>query len=518
MTERERSTKILNSLLDSVDDVIVCVDENGTIQLANNSIEDVFGYSIDEVIDQKVKMLVPASYRNEHDANLANYLKTGISKIIGKTREVTGQRKDGSIVPIDLTVTEFLINGKRHFTGVARDITNRKQLESQFIQAQKMDAVGRLAGGVAHDFNNLLTIILGYGHSILADSPNDFPHRESITAIVDAGTRAAALTQQLLALSRKPRFERKSVDLNQIVRETTSMLRRLVGEDIRLTIDCDPMLPRIIAAPQQIEQIIMNLVVNARDAMPHGGSLVIKTRRFTLDETSHSRYAGLTSGEYVQMKITDTGHGIPDAIKHQIFEPFFTTKDVGKGTGLGLSVVHGSVQQCGGTVLFESQINVGTTFEILLPVGTQSASTAESLAVERKSDGLETILLVEDEKAVRTIVRLGLEKAGYQVLEADGAKQAIRFAETHPHSIDLLLTDVVMPELTGPRLADSIKKVRPAIRVIFMSGYTDDEVVTRGLSNATENILQKPFNGVALRQKIREILDRKPLDSSAENT
>ena len=385
-------------------------------------------------------------------------------------------------------------------------MTERKHLEAQFQQAQKMEAIGRLAGGVAHDFNNVLTIINGYSSLLLKDLPKDSPLRESAAAILDGGNRAAALTQQLLAFSRKAIVESTCLDLNVIVDKTMTMMRRLIEEDIQVTVVCDPNLPRINASPGQIEQILMNIVVNSRDAMPDGGTISIQTRAVTIGVNDRRHDPDLAPGRYAKLTITDTGHGMTHEIKEKIFEPFFTTKEVGKGTGLGLSVVHGVIKQCGGTVSVESQLNVGTTIEILLPA-VETVTAIESHPTYHSNAGHETILLVEDEDAVRKIVRIGLEKVGYKVLEASGGKRALQLVDQTTDQIHLLLVDVVMPEMGGPKLAEQLRRIRPGIRVLFMSGYTDDAVLQRGVQEAKEALLQKPFTAVALAKKVREILD-----------
>ena len=398
--------------------------------------------------------------------------------------------------------------------GACIDITERKRaeaerkrLENQFLQSQKMDAVGKLAGGVAHDFNNLLTIIIGYGNLILTELPSVAPHREAVEAILDASERAARLTQQLLAFSRNVVVEMKTIDLNLFVEKMAQMLRRLIEEDISLTLTLAPKVSPIKAPPGQLEQLIMNLVVNARDAMSSGGQLCIQTRNFTLKNADLTTYPDLTPGEYVELVIADTGVGFEDQVTNKIFEPFFTTKEVGKGTGLGLSVVHGVVKQCGGGISVESKLGIGTTFRILFPAESEAASNSEPNTAPRSFKGHETILVVEDEIAVGKIVKRGLEANGYQVLQANGGHEAIQLAANFPGTIDLLLTDVVMPEMSGQKVADAIKLQRPGIRVIYMSGYANEVVFRRGVTDTADEFLQKPFTTVGLTKKVRSVLD-----------
>ena len=507
LTERERATEVLHSVMGSVEDAIITINEHGTIQLANPAAERIFCYPAAELIGYSFTMLMPHPYNDEHNDYIGDYIRTGIAKVIGIGRQVEGKRKDGSVFPIELTVTEFQLDSKRHFTGVVRDITERKRLEQQFHQSQKMEAVGRLAGGVAHDFNNLLTVINGYASQMLSDLHDNAAEREFVQEILDAGNRAASLTQQLLALSRKSIVEHVHVDINDIVEKTSKMLRRLIEENIQLTVECDPNASQIFAAPWQIEQVLMNLVVNARDAMPHGGHLVVKTRNVTVSIEDRKIHLEVIPGKYVNLLVSDTGHGMSKEVQDKIFEPFFTTKDVGEGTGLGMSVVHGIVKQCGGEIVVESELNVGTTFNILFPVATEVASRSEPAIVQQISRGHETILLVEDQDAVRKIARIALEKNGYKVLEADMGPEAIRLAEEFTDPIDLLLTDVVMPEMGGQQLAEIMRQKRPGIRVLFMSGYTNDTALLRGVMKADEVLVQKPFTSASLTRKVRAVLD-----------
>jgi two-component system cell cycle sensor histidine kinase/response regulator CckA len=404
------------------------------------------------------------------------------------------------VFPAELTVTEFSLEGERRFTGVLRDITERQRLQSQFIQAQKMEAVGRLAGGVAHDFNNLLTIISGYCELLMmSDIPAGDKRRESIATIRDAGERAARLTQQLLAFSRKSIIEPKLIDLNALVADSAKLLRRLIGEDIILAVVTAPRPIPIKVDPGQLEQVIMNLVVNARDAMPTGGRLTIETSTVESGEGAASQLARLA--------VRDTGHGMSDEVKEKIFEPFFTTKGVGMGTGLGLAVVHGVVTQSGGHVVIQSEVGVGTTFQILLPLVIDPPPKAFVDSNRYASRGTETVLLVEDDKAVRTITRISLQSQGYTVVEASDGLAGLQQAETYPGEIHLLISDVVMPEMGGRQLLTEVRKHRPDLRVLFMSGYTDDAVLLHGVVEATDAFIQKPFTPLSLARKVREVID-----------
>jgi PAS domain S-box-containing protein len=506
LTERERSMDLLRSVLGSVNDAILTIDERGAVQSANPATERSFGYSEPELIGKNVKVLMPEPYQNEHDGYIANYLRTGVKKIIGIGREVEGRRKDGTTFPLELTVTEFRLDERRHFTGVVRDITARKQLEAQFQQAQKMEAVGRLAGGVAHDFNNLLTVINGYSDMVLDALPSHDPQREFISAIRESGDRAARLTHQLLAFSRKAIIEPKILDLNELIAESAKLLRRLIGEDIVLVVVPDQVPVRIKADPGQIEQVVMNLVVNGRDAMPTGGRLTIETRIIDIGDDDLLMYPGVNPGRYARISVADSGHGMTKEVKNKIFEPFFTTKGLGKGTGLGLAVVHGVVEQCGGHIAVESTVGVGTTFTLLFPIAKETKVGPVSVTAQIAAQGTETLLLVEDEDAVRTIARIALTMQGFTVLEAESGTEAIRLAEDHSGPIHLLITDVVMPEIGGRQLAEAVRKCRSDVKVLYMSGYTDDAVVHHGVET-TDAFVQKPFTPLGLARKVRAVLD-----------
>jgi len=393
--------------------------------------------------------------------------------------------------------------------GSWSDITERMQLEQQFQQAQKMEAVGQLAGGVAHDFNNLLTIISGYSEILLPMlGPND-PMRESVKAISEAGERAASLTRQLLAFSRKTVLEPKVLDLNEVVRETGKLLRRLIGEDILFTTVLDPAISRVKVDPDQFGQVLMNLAVNARDAMPKGGKLTMETRNAELDREYTRLHPEATTGRYVLLSISDTGSGMSAEVKARIFEPFFTTKEVGKGTGLGLAVVLGVVKQSGGHIEVFSEPDVGTTFKIYLPTVEEKASGSKLIEVGNSGRGTETILVVEDEDGVRGLAVLVLKTYGYKVMAAGNGKEAMRLAAKHQGGIDLLVTDVVMPGMGGPDLAEALHPSFPKMKVLFSSGYTDDAVIRHGLLQEKVAFLQKPYSPLALVRKVRQVLDEK---------
>src|SRR6267143_7281160 len=390
-----------------------------------------------------------------------------------------------------------------------RDLTRQRKLEDQLVQAQKMEAVGQLAGGVAHDFNNLLTVIMSYSSMLLADMGANDAVRGDIQEISDAAQRAAALTRQLLAFSRKQVLQMRAVNVNAVVTDVEKMLRRLIGEDILLTTHLDPELALINADPGQLEQVLINLAVNARDAMPQGGDLTITTDNAELSDEHGERHLGAAPGSYIMLAVTDTGSGMTKDVQQRLFEPFYTTKGVGKGTGLGLATVHGIVKQSGGDVYVYSELGHGTTFKVYFPRLTKVADVVMTTAEHRAAAprGHETILLAEDDEALRALGARVLNALGYQVLVARTGKEAIQIVADHKGPIDLIATDVVMPEMNGSQLVAKVLEARPGIRVLFMSGYTDDEVMRRGVIDGQTAFLQKPFTPDLLAHKVREVLD-----------
>ncbi len=388
------------------------------------------------------------------------------------------------------------------------DITEQKHLEEQLRQSQKMEAVGRLAGGVAHDFNNLLTVIFGYGEMALDGLREGDPIRDYIDEIRKASGRAAALTRQLLAFSRRQILFPVVVDFNELLAETQKMLGRLIGEDIDLSIAPGPGLWTVKIDPGQMEQVIVNLVVNARDAMPQGGKLTIETANVELDENYTASQQSARPGEYVRLSVSDTGCGMDSATQVRVFEPFFTTKEPDKGTGLGLATVYGIVMQSGGHIELYSELGLGTTFKIYIP-RCRDGITLESAqpAAQEPPQGCETVLLVEDEDGVRTLARMALEKNGYTVLEARHPHEALQLLEGHHGAVQILVSDVVMPNMSGRQLAERLLPARPEMKVLYISGYTDDAVVRHGLLDSTTPFLQKPFTPDTLARKVRSILD-----------
>jgi two-component system cell cycle sensor histidine kinase/response regulator CckA len=498
------SEALLRSVLESVNDAIITIDAHGRVISCNPATSRLFGYSEDELVDANISLLMPAPDRAQHDRYLTMAADHD-ALVVGRGRELNGRRKDASEFPIEVSVARFRLGEAVHFTGVIRDITARKKLEEQFRQAHKMEAFGQLAGGVAHDFNNLLTVILGeseYMASTVQDaslSPSEIS--ESLHEIHEAGQRAAGLTRQLLAFSRKTVLEPKFVDVNQIVRDTEKMLKRLIGEDILVSTVLAHHLEHVHVDPTQLSQVLMNLAVNSRDAMPAGGRFQILTEHVTLT----SQRGDLPPGDYVKLVVRDNGIGMPPEVASRVFQPFFTTKAVGKGTGLGLAVVHGIVTQSGGAIEVSSEEGEGTTFEILLPV-----TRAPALRTEKglASHGTETVLVVEDDEAIRRLAVRILSNKGFKVLTAEDGRAALALLGSTAETIDVVVTDVVMPNMDGRELGECIRTRFPNAKLLYVSGYTDDMLVRRGLMSEEVEFLPKPYTPISLTQALQRVLAR----------
>jgi len=392
--------------------------------------------------------------------------------------------------------------------GTIQDITDVRHLEEQLRQSQKMEAIGRLAGGIAHDFNNLLTGIIGYSDLLLSSLNSNEPARQDLQEIKKAGERAASLTSQLLAFSRRQMLQPSVLDLNKVVVNLDKMLRRLIAEDIELVTRLASELGHVRVDPGQIEQIIMNLAVNARDAMLQGGKLTIETNNVELDEAYARRHVAVTAGHYVMLAVSDTGCGMDEETQSRIFEPFFTTKEAGKGTGLGLSTVYGIVKQSGGNIWVYSEPGQGTTFKVYLPYVDKLAEAMEKPTIAAAMPhGSETILVAEDEETVRKLACQVLRNSGYQIIEVPNSREALLASERYEGPIHLLLTDVVMPQMSGRELAKRLTSLRPTMKVLYMSGYTDDAIVHHGILEPGLAFIQKPFTPGTLARKVREVLD-----------
>ena len=505
--EMRRSEERFRRLFDSNTIGIVVADLSGLVLETNDAYLQMLGYTREELLSGQFRWdtLTPHEHRASDQVAVEQLQATGVAQPWEKEL----LRKDGSRVPVLIGVA-MLGESEGRCIAYIVDLSSRRQLEEQFRQAQKMEAIGQLAGGVAHDFNNLLTVILGFAELAAAEIETGSRLSEPLEEIRKAGERAAGLTRQLLAFSRRQVLEPRVLDVNELVANLDKMLRRLIGEDIELATVLDPGAGRIRADAGQIEQVIVNLAVNARDAMPGGGKLTIETRNVDLDEVYAREHIAVRPGPYVMLAITDSGVGMSAETKTHMFEPFFTTKEKGKGTGLGLATVYGIVKQSEGNIWVYSELHRGTTFKAYFPrVESASENAARHLADGRSTRGSETVLLVEDEKAVRTLTRKILERSGYSVLEMADGEEALEAARLQPEPIHLLLTDVVMPQVSGPDLAARIVAMRPEVKVLFMSGYTDDAVVRHGVLADGVHFLQKPFTPEALTRKIREILDQR---------
>ncbi len=495
------------TLVEGVRDIIFALSPEGTISSLNPAFETITGWRREAWVGQPFERLV-------HPEDLPLALE-----LLG--RVVRGELRPASQFRVrtaksDYRVGEFSATPQLHegrlvgILGIGRDVTERVQLEQQLRQAQKMEAVGRLAGGIAHDFNNILTAITGYADLLLEDLGATDPRRQDADEIHKAADRAAGLTRQLLAFSRQQVLQPTVLEVNKLVSDLEKMLRRLLGEDVALTTQLAPTTGRVKADPGQLEQVIMNLAVNARDAMPNGGKLTLETGNVDLDESYATDHYPARAGPFVMLAVSDTGTGMSEATQAHMFEPFFTTKEKGKGTGLGLATVYGIVKQSGGFIWVYSEVGHGTTFKLYLPRVQELAERASQPAQTpaRAARGTETVLVVEDEAPVRSVARQVLERHGYTVLEAPSAEAALDIATRYSGAIHLLLTDVVMPGLNGRELATRLADLRPDARVIFMSGYTDDAVTRHGVLEPGSAYVQKPFTPDAIARKVREVLDR----------
>jgi PAS domain S-box-containing protein len=498
-----RAEQTLHAILATSPDAVLVLGEGGTIRQGNPVTERLFGYTPRALVGRRVTELLPSAGPLGEPA-----LAAQLDRVGGRlTLHSDARRADGSTFPAEITVGAMRLEPERLFAVFVHDLTERNRLEEQLRQAVKMEAIGRLAGGVAHDFNNQLTVINGYADLLLSSLPPEDGAREFLSEIRRSGEHAATLTRHLLAFSRKQRLVPQVLNLNTVLGELSKMLRRMLGADIHLVTDLDPELGAVRADPNQLEQVLINLAVNARDAMPQGGRLEICTRNLDpIDRSEHN--PEMPPGPRVLLDVRDSGAGMTEAVRLRIFEPFFTTKGPGKGTGLGLATVYGIVKQSGGHIEVLSAPGAGSAFRIYLPRVAEAAvfgmAPAETVQVPR---GNETILLAEDEPSVRGIASVILRSCGYQVLEAAEGTEALRRLGEYTGPLHLLVTDVMMPRMNGAQLAEQVRKVRPDVRVLFISGYTADVMIPHGGPASDQGFLQKPFTPLSLARKVREVLD-----------
>ena len=470
----------------------------------NNAAVRLYGFSREEFLGMTIKDIRPL----EEVPALLEYLPTMPDSPSLPATQVKHRKKDGSLLEVAGASNPIEFRGRRARLVLATDVSEKKRLEAQLMQAQKLEAVGRLAGGVAHDFNNLLGVITGYSELLLKDLGPQHPGSRLVEEIQKAAERAAGLTRQLLAFSRKQVLQPRILDINEVVADVEKMLRRVIGEDIQLVTTPGAGIGRIRADPGQIEQVLMNLVVNARDAMPKGGRLTFETANVALDEAYARAHPEVRPGPFVMLSVGDTGVGMDAQTLGHSFEPFFTTKEAGKGTGLGLATVFGIVQQSGGSISIESRLGVGTTCRIYFPRVEDALPRPAALDPGAPPPrGTETVLLVEDADPLRMMIQEILEEAGYTVLECADPEEALRRVSTTDAPIRLMLTDVVMPRLSGPDLAKSVRVARPEIKVLFMSGYTDEAMGLHGVLVEGTQFIQKPFTADALVRKVRVAID-----------
>jgi len=496
-------------------DAHITMDDRGTIVTWNPQAETIFGWPAGEVIGRHVAdVIVPPLQRDAHRHGLQHFLETGEGPILNRRLELVALRRDGTDVAVELAVAPIRLGKSWIFSAFIRDISERNQLEQQLRQSQKMEAVGRLAGGIAHDFNNLLTAIFGYADLLAEDLPPGSAAQADVTEIRTAATRASALTRQLLAFSRQQVLQPVVLNLNDVVGDLQNMLQRMLGEDVELQAHFAADLGNTRADQGQIEQVLLNLVVNARDAMPTGGKLTIETANLELDEHYAQTHRPVVPGRYVMIAVSDTGVGMDAATQARMFEPFFTTKEAGKGTGLGLATAYGIVKQSGGYIWVYSEVARGATFKVYLPRVDAPTDVVAAPPELGTVAGTETVLLAEDDALLLPLARDVLRRLGYTVLEARTPADAVAVAKSHMGVIHLLISDVIMPGESGLQLARRLLGTRPDLRVLFISGYSDEAIVRHGVLDPGTAFLQKPFTPAALARKIRELLDAPPPPAS----
>jgi PAS domain S-box-containing protein len=524
---RDLADRRFTGLLEAAPDAMVCVEGDGRIALVNAQAERLFGYRREELVGQPVEMLVPEAVRDVHPGHRAGYAADPRPRPMGEGMELAGRRRDGTAFPAEISLSAIDTDEGILVTAGVRDVTERLEaqaererlktqaerdrLERQLQQSQRLESLGQLAGGVAHDFNNLLGVISSYAAFVADEVRKQAEHAAGQIMLADieqvqlAAQRASGLTHQLLAFARREVLQPRVLNLNEVVAGVLKLLQRTLGEHIELLTDLDPDLEFVLADPGQIEQILVNLAVNARDAMTGGGKLTIETGNTEVDPAYAASRARLPPGQYVALKVSDNGPGMPPEVIDRAFEPFFTTKPKGVGSGLGLATVYGIVTQAGGNVRIYSEAGLGTTITVLLPVTSQTAPAARD-AQEEPAGGTELVLVVEDEAALREVTRRILARNGYQVITAASGEEAVRAAAASPAPIDALITDVIMPGMQGREVAEKITELRPGIPVLYMSGYTEGLLGSQGVLEPGVHLIEKPFAEASLLRIMRAIL------------
>ena len=511
---------------------MVCVSADGRIALVNAQVERLFGYRREELVGQLVEMLVPDAGRDAHPAHRAEYAADPVPRPMGAGMELAGRRRDGTMFPAEISLSTIDTEEGTLVTAAVRDVSDRLEaqaererlksvaerdrLEAQLHQSQRLESLGQLAGGVAHDFNNLLGVISNYA-AFVSEEVTKEPEqvhwqavREDIGQVEKAAERAAGLTRQLLAFARREVVQPRVLSLNELIAGLETLLLRTLGEHVELVTELSPDLGPVLADPGQLEQVLVNLAVNARDAMPAGGTLAVRTSSTKVDEAYASDRANLAPGRYACLKVSDTGGGIPKDVIERVFEPFFTTKPKGEGSGLGLATVYGIITQAGGTVRIYSEPGLGTTLTVLLPITECAGDAGPGLPPDSEHGHGELVLVVEDEPAMREVTRRMLERSGYRVRDVESGPEAVDIVTGQPGHVDVLLTDVVMPKMLGKEVAERIRAAAPGIRIVFMSGYTEGLLSAQGVLDHGVHLIEKPFSKAALLAKLREVLAASP--------
>ena len=508
---RDRAENTLRMLIESLPMGLVIADEKGKITDLNESSLRMFGYSREELLGQSIETLLPERLRSSHQGHRAGYMQNPHARPMGLGMELFARRKDGTEFPVEVSLGPLATKNGTLVSGAIVDITERKKIEQQLRLAQRMEAIGQLAGGIAHDFNNLLAVIMGSADMISDEIAAGDGLARKVEMIRSAGSSAADLVRQLLAFSRQQMVQPLVLDVRKIIEQSQAMLQRIIGEDIEIKVFVEDSVGSITADPGQIEQVLLNLAANARDAMPKGGRLTLRASNVDLDESDKKKHDPVVPGQYVMLAIEDSGCGMDLQTQARIFDPFFTTKELGKGTGLGLATVYGIVKQTGGYIWVYSEVGRGTIFKVYLPRTDKAAQPAERGQTEmQEMRGWETILLAEDSECLREMAQEYLESLGYTVIAAVTGEKALQSAKSFDGPIHLLLTDVVMPGMSGPELANRLASLRPGMKIIFTSGYTDDAIARQGLLDPNVVFIQKPYRPRALAKKIRQVLNGSP--------